>query len=366
MDKKYKQRPLDDLFSQHGLHLNISAKNYPADKLEKFLLRYQDLILVRLMESEKKLINPFGSSAVNYQPNDIRSRGLLRFSDPTKRHFEIRAQALSPKKTLDEIFFHMSEIIKDEEKAFSELDKKIVDKIDAKFFKKILNPMGLESELKAAGNNTELIRDIKNKFKLQVTAQQNALDSILKRYYPDKMKLIKLHEKLLADTLSPETRRKKWIELADMDNFSMEKFLQKYDDFLDTYIDKFFSDIPTVRKYHEGPIEDGLNSLSKDEQIKLLEELRSTNTDFRRLIMYRMREHNKFHPDFVNKIIEIAKHDIKNGTEYVKILINANLSPAEQLSLSKLLLNDIITEYDKPIVENILEILKNQPIQMLL
>ena len=141
------RRPLDNYWPDHSFHLNISVKNYPRDKLNTFLSYYQDIMLGRMLNSDKKQVSPFGSTNTSYQEN-LYNRGFLRLSDAYLGYFEIRAQTKGPEETLDEVLKYMTDMKHNEVGTIEQMKNDVKKLLTPKFFEAMLTSPGLQEKIR--------------------------------------------------------------------------------------------------------------------------------------------------------------------------------------------------------------------------
>src|SRR3989339_1968792 len=177
-------RPLDQIDPSYSFHLNISVKDYPPNKLSTFLTYYQDIMLGRFLNSEKKQVAAFADGYGSYQ-NNLESKGFIRIVNAREGYFELRVHTKGPEETLDEVFKYLADMKNDEQATIKRMKNDLRKLITPKFMEEMLTSPGLQEKInKLNPNNNNYQRQfdaIMLENRQVMNKKYNALDAMLFR-----------------------------------------------------------------------------------------------------------------------------------------------------------------------------------------
>ena len=308
--------PLIDASRDYSLHLNISVKDYPPGKLRTFLIYYQDIMLGRLLNNEKKQVAAFTDSFVSYQ-NALEYKGFLRLNNAFSGYFEIRAQTKGPEETLDEVFKYLADMKNNEEETIARMKNEVRTLLTPKFFEEMLTSPLLPEKLnkleKDIGKSSpayqkELESIIADDAK-QLKRKYDALNSILARCSGTNMK--ELQNTLIKIGFFDENlAREKLLELSQRPNFSLDNLINDHKNFLEMQIGEYFKDNPTI-KIHAHNLWRGLwKQIPINDQIKIIHESHKSSSQW-----------------VFNQLLEIANLDKKVQNAIIEVFVKTLNDP---------------------------------------
>ena len=359
-------RPLDDASPDHSLHLNISVKDYPPDKLITFLTYYQDIMLGRILNNEKKHVRAFGFKTVAYHKN-LHERGLLRLKNSLLGYFEIRTQTKGPEETLDEVLKFLADMKNNETETVERMKNDVRKLLTPKFFEEMLTSTGLKEEINILNEDENIEKDsqayqdrlerIKAVNAVLQTRKYDALNDILLRYTGTNMEQLQnKYADLVPFDLDDNQSREKLFELTKKPNFSLDNLIIDYSDFLETRIGEYFKGSPMTRLHADKILQGLWGQIPIDAQIEIFKEYKISNF----LSQANFFEQSyKFDKKIIDTIVEIIViSPIENALKYLELLSQTTTTlDADQLKkLSSVLLKDS-TEQNRRLHNRVLSLI---------